>query len=165
MREHVERAMGDLFRRSAEQASTRVDVATTHDDSELDDHLWNRLSAQLGSEDELSVHNLPAHLRSYYVTRFFEWERDSGGPTGFLAFGSQLGQFVSAGYRHLDLHGAADAFDRFWSLPTVHRLREDDAYLPSDDEDEVMHAAAEAVGTHDAERIAFVRRHGEAFSI
>ena len=142
-----------------------VDVAATADDSELDDHLWIRLSAVLDGEDEQSVRGLTADLRAYYVTRFFEWELGSGGPTGFLDFGSRLGPLVSEGYHHLDLPGAAEAFDRFWSLPAVQQVLENEAYLPSDDENEVMDAAAEAVGSHDAERMAFVRRHPEAFSI
>ena len=142
-----------------------VDVVAAPDDSELDDHVWIRLAARLSSEDESSVGSLDADLRSYYVTRFFEWERDSGGPTAFLAFGSQIGRFVSDGYRHLDLHESADAFDHFWFLPAVQRLREDEAYEPSDEEDLAMEVASEAVGRHDSERIAFVRRHPEAFSI
>jgi hypothetical protein len=157
-------AMAELRTSQRRWAATPVDVRATPDDSELDSHLSIRLQARVG-DDALTVSALSDELRAYYVTRFFEREYASGGITGFLDWGSSLGPLVAEGYRRLGLHGTAAAFDQLWSSRTLKRLATDDAYEPSEDEEAELFDLGHAVGEHDDERIAYVRRYPDVFSV
>jgi hypothetical protein len=156
--------MEELFANTRRHAEMPVDVLATLDDSELDDHLSMRLAALVG-EDVLAVAALSEDLRAYYVTRSFEREVGSGGVTGFLDWGAGLGPLVAAGYRRLGLVTASVAFDTLWSLQTLRRLAESEAYEPTDAEEAELQRCAEAIGWHDPERLAFVRSHPDVFSI
>ena len=67
--------------------------------------------------------------------------------------------------RDLDLPDAAEAFEALWSSPTVQRLTTDDSYEATDDDIAELERLAEAVGSHDRERVALARGHPEVFSI
>jgi hypothetical protein len=143
--------------------STPVDVAGTSSDGELDDHLWLRLSQRAATNDDMRL--MSDDHRAYYATRHFESEIGSGGPTGFLDWGRDVAPFVESGYRHLGLEGAARAFEAFWSSPITQRLvAHHNADLDQNAEATIA-ALAAAVGTHDIERLAFVRAHPQSFSI
>jgi len=141
-----------------------VDVRGTVDDDDLDDHLWLRLAARVG-EDVDAIAALSADVAAYYATRFFEWEYASGGVTGFLDWGAELGPLVAPGYRRMGLETAGDAFDALWSSPMVQRLIANPTYEPTEAESAALDSLADAVGRHDAERIEFVRGHPDVFSV
>lgn len=158
------RAMAELRTNQRRWLETLVDVRATLDDSELDSHLSTRLEARVG-DDAITVSGLPEDLRAYYVTRVFEREYGSGGVTGFLDWSSSLGPLVSEGYRHLGLAGTAAAFDQLWSSRILTRLATDEAYELSEEEEAELVDLGHAVGEHDHERIAFVRRNPHVFSV
>jgi hypothetical protein len=164
----LEHEVGRIFSRFFDRQRTwerrPVDVRGTPDDDVLDDHLWVRLGACTGDDPE-ALASLSHDLRAYYATRLFEWECRSGGVTGFLETASWVAPHVAQGYRYLGLPEAAAAFEALWSSPTVHRLITDDSYEPTDDDIAELGSLAEAVGSHDHERVALARRHPDVFSI
>lgn len=143
---------------------TPVNVRGAADDRELDDHVWLRLSALTG-EDHAEIATLPVDQRAYYVTRAYEREVGSGGPTGFLDWYGPIGPLIAAGYRHLGLAEAAAAFEAFWSSSVTQRLLVDPDDQPSPAETATHEDLASEVGEHDADRIAFIRAHPDSFSI
>jgi hypothetical protein len=153
-----------FFDRQRAWERTPVDVRGTPDDDVLDDHLWLRLTARTGDDPD-TVASLSDGLRAYYATRLFEWECGSGGVTGFLEIAAWIAPHVAEGYRYLELPEAAAAFEALWSSPTVHRLNTDDSYEATDDDIAELERLAEAVGSHDHERVALARRHPGVFSI
>ena len=162
IRDSVRNGFAELRRTLAEWQSTQVDVSSTGDDSELSDHLLLRLAANVaGSPD--GVQSLSEDLRAWYVTRTFEDEVGSGGPTGFLAFGGEaIATFVADGYRRLGLLDAADRFEEFWSSPAMTGLRTDiEANVA---EDELWRLINEIGENHEA-RVAYVRARPTVFSI
>jgi hypothetical protein len=164
----LEREVARIFNRFRDtqrtQEHTPVDVSGTSDDDELDDHLWTRLGARTGDDPKV-VASLSDDLRAYYATRLFEWECASGGITGFLDTASWIAPHVADGYRYLDLPEAAAAFEALWSSATAQRLIADDSFEPTDALIAELDALAEAIGTHDHDRVALARRHPEVFSI
>jgi hypothetical protein len=135
----------------------------TPDDDVLDDHLWVRLGARTGDDPD-TVASLSDVMRAYYATRLFEWECGSGGVTGFLETAALIAPHVAEGYRYLELPDAAVAFEALWSSPTLQR-KTDDSYEATDADVAEHESLAEAVGSHDHERVALARRHPEVFSI
>lgn len=92
-------------------------------------------------------------------------ECGSGGVTGFLETAAWIAPHVAEGYRHLELPEAAAAFEVLWSSITVDRLITDDSYEATDGDIAELEGLAEAVGSHDHERVTLARRHPEVFSI
>jgi len=160
----VGRVFGRFFDRQRTWERMPVDVRGTPDDDVLDDHLWVRLGARTGDDPD-AVASLSDGLRAYYATRLFEWERGSGGVTGFLETAAWIAPHVAEAYRYLELPEAAAAFEALWSSPTVHRLITDDSYEATDEDVAELETLAEAVGSHDHERVALARRHPDVFSI
>jgi hypothetical protein len=158
--------LDELFRHQDQLAKTPVDVAgSAEDDSELDDHLWLRIWALLTPQGTVEeVEQLAPDLRAYYVTRVYEWERGFADDSFFAHFGL-LTHLVADGYRHLGLADAAQAFESLRASRVVRRLLEDDEFIPSDDELQVLSDLSRRVGDHTADRMAFVRARPEVFSI
>jgi hypothetical protein len=48
-------------------------------DSELDDHVWLRLSSRAGTDSRDDIEALHPLVRTYFVTRMFDWEVGNGG--------------------------------------------------------------------------------------
>jgi hypothetical protein len=48
-------------------------------DSELDDHVWLRLSSRAGTDSQDDIEALHPLVRAYLVTRMFDWEVGNGG--------------------------------------------------------------------------------------
>ena len=150
-----------------EMATTPVDVESTTDDAQLDDHLWLRLSAQVDGDAALA--EMPDDVRAYYVTRAFEWEWGSGGITGVLMSASEVGPYVADGYRRLGLTQEAEMFDQMWSSPALQTMlagfNADPDYEPSEDDVVDLDELSAAIGQHDDVRIQFVRQRPEIFSV
>jgi hypothetical protein len=155
------RQFDDFLRGAARLAATPVDVRLEQDASNLDDHIWLRVGQLV--ENGKPVASLPEDLRAYFVTRFFEYEFDSGGPTGFLDWdGAELARFVAPGYRHLGLSAAATAFERLWASPLMQALVADpEAEAAHDD----LWELRRAVGSNNKARVNFIRSHPDTFSI
>jgi hypothetical protein len=164
LREELERLSSSFWKQHRSHMASPVDVSSTADDDELDDHLWLRLADRTGN-DPAEVAALPEEVRAYYATRAFESEVGSGGVDGFIDVAGGIGHLVADAYRLMNAPDAAVAFEALWASPTVRRLLSDDSYVLTDPELEEVGRLADTVGIHDVERIALVRRHPDLFSI
>lgn len=155
----------DFVRESGRQAQTPVDVAAGENDSDLDDHLWMRVSGLAGSYSADEVLRLPVDSRAYLLTRLFEWSTGQDGSTAFVDFYPHLMDYVGDAYRHLGLMDAASAFEAFRTARPVRRLLDDPDAMPTQADLEILADLTDAIGWHDEERLAFARAHPESFSI
>jgi hypothetical protein len=168
MRERIRARVDPLlaqYRTAVEaMAATPVDVEGGGEaDEELDEHLWTRLSHRCESEAEIRA--LPDDLLAYFVTRLFEWSILHDGPEAFFAFYPELSDLVAPGYRHLGLGGAASAYYDFVASLPARKVLADAEYEFTDEEHAELNELWEAIGEHDADRIAFVRQRPGLFSI
>jgi hypothetical protein len=157
-------AFRDFDEHTASWAQAEVDVRSGGEtDDELDDHLWLRLSARCPSNAD--VRALPDDLRAYYVSRLLEWSLAMDGPSVFFTDHPELCDLVAPAYHCLGLDEAATAYERFADTTAARRLLEDGTHELSADEHAELVAGWQAIGEHDAERIAFVRDRPDGFSI
>lgn len=134
--EEAKRAFVEMTRRSREQEHRPVDVASTANDTELDSHLWLRVSYLIDTDEDRLIDRLSDDIRAYYATRFFEWETGSEGPGAIFLWGPELIPMIAPAYRHLGLEHHADVFE-----------------------------LVKAIGMNDEHRVAFVRSRPAEFSI
>ncbi len=161
----LRKVLQELRARQGNPELGAVDVAFGREtDDELDDHIWERLVKQL--RDDRDIRNLTADLRAYYVTGLFERLGLHDGPDAFIAAYPALLDLVSPAYRHLGLDGAADAFERYLASAPAQRLIADPQLTDwSEEEHDALFVLWDAIGIHQAQRIAFVRSKPETFSI
>ena len=148
----------------ARRSDTPIREANSATDSEFDRSVWMRLAALVPDYARRSVERLPRDVQAYFVTRLFEWETKNGGTDAFLRAAPELIDLVAPAYRHLGLISVAESFTRFEAAEPTQRLLADPSRPLSDPEVATLRRLFREIGTHDVERIAFVRANPDVFS-
>lgn len=165
--EELERVVKENFARvKAEFAAERLEKQRLgfETDEDLDSKAFQLISDRVEGESD-KILALAEPLRSYYLTRLFEWWSLSDGSGAIPSEAPELLDEIGPAYQALGLADAADAFDRYLESAVVQRLlAHDDAEL-SDTELDEINALFDAIGTHDEERIQLIRANRKAFGV
>ena len=97
----------EMFRIIEQQAQTPLtveEIATTLDDTELDDRVWIRLGSVIDYRDASMLALEHPDVRAYLATRWFEWEVGNGGLHQFFfncGDDPELVGLILEGFSHL----------------------------------------------------------------